>query len=223
MTTGMKAKIFACTGSGGVGFSLNCTNIAPPIRIGRMKIRVARRQVLDPADERRLAHLDALEQHPVEREEERDLHQHRQAAGDRVDLLALVELHHRAGLALAIVLVALLHGLEARRDRAHLRHRAAARLGQLVEHELDQEASTRMIVKPQLPMQLVDLRQQPEQRLREDRQLAVVGGAAGARARWPPAGPAASARRTASRRTPGCRRPARPRPDRPRAAGSPCP
>ena len=37
MTTGMNAKTFACTGSGGVGFSLNCPNIAAPIRIGSTK------------------------------------------------------------------------------------------------------------------------------------------------------------------------------------------
>jgi len=37
MITGMKAKIFACIGSGGAGLSLNCPYIATPIRIGRTK------------------------------------------------------------------------------------------------------------------------------------------------------------------------------------------
>ena len=37
MMTGMNAKTLACTGSGGVGLSLNCRNIAPPISSGRMK------------------------------------------------------------------------------------------------------------------------------------------------------------------------------------------
>jgi len=46
------------------------------------RLRVFRGQVLDPEHPRCLAHLDALEQHPVEREEYRDLHDDRQAAGD---------------------------------------------------------------------------------------------------------------------------------------------
>ena len=147
-----------------------------------MKNGIARRQVLDPAHERRLAHLHALEQHPVEREEERDLYQHRQAAGDRVDLLALVELHHRPRLALAVVLVALLNSLQPRRDCLHLRHRAAARLRELVEHQLDQERDDDDRPAPVADV-LVDLREQPEQRLRQDRQHAVVGSELEPRAR----------------------------------------
>ena len=38
MITGMNANTFACIGSVlGIGCSLNCANIAAPIRIGRMK------------------------------------------------------------------------------------------------------------------------------------------------------------------------------------------
>ena len=50
---------------------------------------------LDPAEERRMPHFDRDEQHLVEREEHRDLDQHRPATGDRVDLLLLVQLHQR--------------------------------------------------------------------------------------------------------------------------------
>ena len=78
----MIMNIFACTGSGGAGLSLYCTNIATAMITGRMKQRVARGKVVDPQSERRLAHLDALEQHPVEGDEHRDLDDDRQAAGD---------------------------------------------------------------------------------------------------------------------------------------------
>ena len=51
------------------------------------------REILDPAEERLMAHLDGGVEHLVEREEHRDLHHDRQAAGRRVDLLAAIELH----------------------------------------------------------------------------------------------------------------------------------
>ena len=55
--------------------------------------RIDRRQVVDPAEERRVPHLDGHENDLVEREEHRDLHDHGQAAAGRVHLLGLVELH----------------------------------------------------------------------------------------------------------------------------------
>jgi hypothetical protein len=50
------------------------------IRPNRLKMvgRIRRRQILDPAEERRVPHLDGDEQHLVEREEHRDLDQDRQ-------------------------------------------------------------------------------------------------------------------------------------------------
>ena len=54
------------------------------------------------SDERLVAHFDADQQHLVERVEHRDLQQDRQAAGGRVDLLLLVELHDLLLLALAL-------------------------------------------------------------------------------------------------------------------------
>ena len=114
ITSGMIMNTFACTGSGGAGFSLYCTNIATAMMTGRMNSGSREDRSWIQQHERRLAHLHALEQHPVEGEEHRDLDDDRQAAGDRIDLLALVELHHRAAELLAIVLVGLLQVLDAR-------------------------------------------------------------------------------------------------------------
>ena len=61
---------------------------------------------MDPAIERRLAHLDGDEEHLVEREEHRNGEQHRHAARQRIGLLALVQLHHRQLLLLRIVAMA---------------------------------------------------------------------------------------------------------------------
>ena len=42
-----------------------------------------------------MAHLDGDEQHLVQRKEHRNLQQHRKTASRRIDLLFLVESHHR--------------------------------------------------------------------------------------------------------------------------------
>ena len=60
----------------------------------------------------------------VDGDEERDLKQEREAGGERVDAVLLVEGEHLALLALAVVLVLLLHRLELRRDHLHPPHRA---------------------------------------------------------------------------------------------------
>ena len=128
---------------------------------------------MDPERERRLAHLDTLEQHPVEGEEHGDLDHDRQAAGDRVDLLALIQLHHRAAELLAVVLVGLLQVLDARLHGLHLRHRAAARLRQRVEHELQQEGDQDDRNAP-VAGERVHLVEHPEQRHRQEPQPAVI-------------------------------------------------
>src|SRR3546814_4064478 len=56
--------------------------------------RIGRGQILDPQRERLVAHLDRQHQHLVERVEDGDLEQDRQAAGQRIDLLLLIELQH---------------------------------------------------------------------------------------------------------------------------------
>ena len=100
--------------------------------------RVGRGEVLDPADERRVAHLDGDEQHLVEREEHRDLHHDRQTAGERIDLLLLVELHQRLLLLHLVVAVALADRDHFRLHRLHLRHRGVGFVGEREEHDLDQ-------------------------------------------------------------------------------------
>ena len=121
-----------------------------------------------------MAHFHRLEQHLVEREEHRDLHDHRQAAGNRIDLLLLVQLHHVLAELFAVVLVPLLQVLHARLQVAHARHRATRRLGQLVEHQLDQQRHEHDRDAPVVE-ELVDEGQRPEQRLGQRREpFAVV-------------------------------------------------
>ena len=153
--TGIQVKIICCVGSGGVGLSCICTNIVTPMISGQMPIieegaagvhgmqaeeveergRIGRREVLDPAEERRVAHLDGDEEHLVEREEDRDLHRHRPAAGERIDLLLLVQLHQRLLLLDLVVLEAL---AELRHLRLHLLHRAHRLVGLVGEREEDE-------------------------------------------------------------------------------------
>ena len=84
---------------------------------------VRRGQILDPQNERLVAHFDADQQRLVERVEHRDLEQDRKAARGRVDLLGLVELQDLLLLALLVVLEPLLQCLHLRLDLAHRRHR----------------------------------------------------------------------------------------------------
>ena len=100
--------------------------------------RIGRREILDPAEERRVPHLDGDEQHLVEREEHRDLDHDRQAAGDRIDLLLLVELHQRLLLLHLVVAVALADRHHLRLHRLHLRHRGVGLVGEREEHDLDE-------------------------------------------------------------------------------------
>ena len=93
--TGIQLNIIAWIGSGGAGLSFICSHMVMPMMIGQTPImqewpaasegeqaeqveqvgRIGRREILDPAEERRVAHLDGDEQHLVEREEHRDLDQ----------------------------------------------------------------------------------------------------------------------------------------------------
>ena len=58
-----------------------------------------------------------LAQHVEQRDEDRQLEQQRQAGGERVDLVLLVELHHLLLVTLLVVLVLLLELLDLRRER----------------------------------------------------------------------------------------------------------
>jgi hypothetical protein len=83
-------------------------------------------------------------------------------------------IHHGAAELLAVVLVGLLQVLHARREHLHLRHRSAGRLGQRIEHELEQEGDDDDRPAP-VADDVVRLLQHPEERLGQQRQHAVVG------------------------------------------------
>src|SRR3990172_2168870 len=65
-------------------------------------------QVVDPEEERGVPELDRHEEPLVERDEDRDLEEHREAAAHGVDLVRLVEIHHLLLLPRLVVLVLLL-------------------------------------------------------------------------------------------------------------------
>src|SRR3990170_2155043 len=65
-------------------------------------------QVVDPEEERSVPELDRHEEPLVERDEDRDLEEHREAAAHGVDLVRLVEIHHLLLLPRLVVLVLLL-------------------------------------------------------------------------------------------------------------------
>ena len=154
-TQGSQAKIAACVGSVGCGFSFCCSHIEMPRRIGRMPMKISarrlvgsgashgrrpkrlkidegvrRRQVLQPAEEGRVAQFQRDENHLVEREEDRDLQQDGKATRSGVHLFPLVEFHHLLLHLLAVVAHALLDLLHLRLKLAHPRHRGIGLVGQ---------------------------------------------------------------------------------------------
>ena len=120
-----------------------------------------------------MAHLDAAEQHPVQRDEHRDLHQDGQAAAERVDLLGAVEIHHLLLHLGLVVAVHLLHALQARTQHAHLGHRLVARRRQREEDQLDRHRDQDDCPAP-VAGQAVEPGQHPEQRRCDHGQPAVV-------------------------------------------------
>ena len=135
--------------------------------------RIGRREVLDPAEERRVPHLDGDEQHLVEREEDRDLDDDRQAAGDRIDLLLLVELHHRLLLLHLVVGEALADRHHLRLHRLHLRHRGVGLVGEREEEQLDDDGDDQD-GDAEIADQAVDAVHRLEQRLGDEIEPAPV-------------------------------------------------
>ena len=135
--------------------------------------RVGRRQVLDPAVERRVPHLDRDEQHLVEREEHRHLDQDRQAAGQRIDLLLLVELHQRLLLLHLVVGVALADRGHLRLHRLHLRHRGVGLVGEREEDDLDEDGD-QQDGDAEIADVVVDPVDRPEHRLGDEVEPAPV-------------------------------------------------
>ena len=139
-------KTLACTGSGGCGFSFCWKNMVTPMISGQAPMcssgrsgggiagdqpeqveqvgRVGRRKIVDPAEERRVAHLDGDEEHLVEREEHRDLDDDGQAAAAGLTFSDLYSAIIACCMLGVVVLVALAQRRHLRAQRLHPAHRA---------------------------------------------------------------------------------------------------
>src|SRR6516164_4911003 len=84
-----------------------------------------------------MAHLDGYEQHLVQREEDRDLDDDRQAAGQRICTDTLVERHHLLLLAGLVVGKTLAKFLDLGLQELHLAHRVVGFVGEREEQQLD--------------------------------------------------------------------------------------
>src|SRR6516162_2949340 len=84
-----------------------------------------------------MPHLDRHEQHLVEREEDRDLDDDRQAAGQRIRADALVKRHHLLLLAGLVVRKALPQFLDLGLQELHLAHCVVGFVGEREEEQLD--------------------------------------------------------------------------------------
>ena len=113
------------------------TNGKRPKRLTKAR-RIGRREIVDPAIERRVPHLDRDVEHLVEREEHRDLDHDRQAAGHRVGADALVERHHLLVEPLLVVAEALAQLRHLRLEQLHLAHGAIGFVGEREEERLDE-------------------------------------------------------------------------------------
>ena len=100
--------------------------------------RIGRREIVDPAEKRRMPHLDRHEQHLVERKEHRNLDHDRQAAGQRVGPDLLVHRHDFLLLARLVVGKALADLHHLRLQELHLAHRRIGFIGEREKRHLDQ-------------------------------------------------------------------------------------
>ncbi len=83
-------------------------------------------QIGNPAQPRRAAHFHCGQQHPVQRNEHRNLDQDRQTAAERIDFLGLVHLGHGLMQLGTVIAKGFLQLLQARRQLLHLGHRLVA-------------------------------------------------------------------------------------------------
>ena len=135
--------------------------------------RIRRRQIVDPAEERRVPHFDGDEQHLVEREEHRNLDGYRQTTGQRIDLLLLVERHQLLLLLGLVVGIARAQRGHLRLHRLHLRHRGVGFVGEREEGRLDQHGDDQDR-DAEIADQPVDVVDQGEQRLGDEIEPAPV-------------------------------------------------
>ena len=138
-------------------------------------VGVHRREVLYPAEPRRVAQFDGFDQHPVEGDEEGDLQQHRQAAAGRVHFFVFVEFHHRHAGGLAVVAVALFDALHFRAEAAHFRHGFVGPGGGGEEQQFDEQGGDDDGPAPVVD-DAVDEVDDVEHRLADHEEEAVIDG-----------------------------------------------
>ena len=86
-----------------------------------------------------MAQLNCGAQHPIQRNEHRDLHQYRQAAPERIDLFFFVQRHH-LGVELGTVIgITSLNFFEFRGNQFHLAHTAASCCVERIEHRFNED------------------------------------------------------------------------------------
>ena len=103
------------------------------------RCRVLGGEVLDPAEEGRLAHLDVGQEDLVKREEDRNLDQDWQAAGKRIGAFFLVERHHFLVQALLVVAEAFAQLDHLGLQLLHLRHGYVGLVGEREEDDLNED------------------------------------------------------------------------------------
>ena len=120
-----------------------------------------------------MAHFNSDEDHLVEREEHRNLDDDRKTTGDRIDLLALVELHQLFLERLLVFLVALLQHLHFRLHGLHLRHRLIAAAGEREEHQLHDHSDGEN-GEAKIADKMIDEVDKPEERLGDEIEPAPI-------------------------------------------------
>ncbi len=130
---------------------------------------------MDPAEERRMPHLDRHEQHFIEREKHGHLDNHGQAAGNGIHFLALVKLHHLLLLAQAVFGEARAQAFDFRLKLLHPAHRFVGRIRKREEDELDHNGE-QQDRHAEIADEIVQMVEQPEHRPREEPEPAPIDG-----------------------------------------------
>src|SRR5450830_1740268 len=140
-------------------------------------------QVGDPAYPWRAADFHRRVQHPVQGDKDGHLDQNRQAAAQRIDLFSLVQLHRGLVHLLRIAFIAFADRLHLRRDEFQLGHAAITGSRQWEESQFDQdgEGDNRPAPVTQYGM---DMFHDPEDRLGDNRQPAIILDQFQARRDW---------------------------------------
>ena len=94
---------------------------------------------MDPANPGRIAHFNGRQQHPIKRDEHRNLNHDREAAAHRVDFFFAVNSHHLLLHLLWVVFQALTHFHDFRIDSFHLGHAGVGLGVEPIERQLEQE------------------------------------------------------------------------------------